>query len=159
MGGHRTRDIHSGQGLIVSGIPQTGDVQVWVVGSRVQIVAESSASSEQLESFGRAIATALANKGWTTGALLSVAGGKTDENKRKSVLTWMAGKVEPSRPKVLEIERILELEPGELSRHLGWVPVGAEAVPTVEAAILADPDLTSSQKNILLAALQDFRRG
>ena len=122
-------------------------------------MAESSASLEQRESFGRALAGALDAKGLTTGALLTIANEKGGENARVSVNRWIAGKVEPSRPKVLAIEAVLQLEPGTLSRHLGWLPVGAEPVPTVEAAILADPDLTAGQKNILLAALNDFRRG
>lgn len=122
-------------------------------------MAEFSSSLEQRESFGRALAGALDAKGLTTGALLEVVAGSTTEGARGTVRKWITGEREPSRPKVLAIEAVLELEPGTLSRHLGWLPVGAEPVPTVEAAILADPDLTAGQKNILLAALNDFRRG
>jgi transcriptional regulator with XRE-family HTH domain len=120
-------------------------------------MAEANASSEQLESFGRALAATLKAKGLTTGALLHVASDKGGESGRNSVNRWILGKNEPSRPKVQAIEAVLELEAGTLSRHLGWVPVGAKDVPTVEAAILADSQLTASQKNILLAALHDFR--
>lgn len=127
-------------------------------GRKVPKVAESSATDEQLESFGRALVTALNAKGLTSGALLGLVAAKTDNGKRSVINRWMNGEAEPSRPKVIAIEQVLELEPGTLSRHLGWLPLDAANVPGVEASILADADLTPTQKNILLAALQDFRR-
>lgn len=121
-------------------------------------MAESSATPEQLESFGRALAATLEAKGLTSGALLGLTSGKTTEGSRSTVMSWLRGRVEPSRPKVVAIEQVLGLKPGTLSRHLGWLPLNAGQVPGVETSILADPDLTATQKNILLAALQDFRR-
>lgn len=126
-------------------------------GRRVPSMAESSASSEQLESFGRALTAALLSKGLTSGALLAITNATTTEGARGSVSKWMNGIVEPSRPKVLAMEAAIGLEPGTLSRHLGWLPVGARELPSAEEAILTDPDLTAAQKNILLAALEDFR--
>lgn len=128
-------------------------------GHRVAVVAESSATAVQLESFGRALTAALEAKGLTSGALLSLTTASSPESRRRVVTKWMRGEVEPSRPKVLALEVTLGLDPGTLSRHLGWVPVDAQGLPTVEASILADGELTPTQKNILLAALQDFRRG
>ena len=122
------------------------------------VVAESNATDAQLEAFGRALAASLAARGLTSGALLYLSAGKTIEGQRGSVTNWLKGKSEPSRPKVLAMEQFLGLEPGTLSRHLGWLPVEADGLPTPEAAILADAGLLAAQKQILLAALQDFRR-
>lgn len=121
-------------------------------------MAESSASREQLETFGRVLASALADRGLTSGALLEIPGATTTEGARGVVRKWITGKAEPSRPKVLAIESVLGLAPGTLSRCLGWIPVGANGVPDVETAIMADPDLTAAQRSILLAAVDDFRR-
>lgn len=121
-------------------------------------MAESSATSAQLESFGRALAATLEAKGLTSGALLHIPSATTVEGSRSTVTSWLRGRSEPSRPKVLALEQTLELPPGTLSRHLGWLPLDAVEIPDVETSILADPDLSPAQKNILLSALQDFRR-
>lgn len=45
-----------------------------------------------------------------------------------AVGNWERGEDEPSRANVAALERALGLEPGDLSRHLGYGP--ADAVPT-----------------------------
>ncbi len=121
-------------------------------------MAESSASSAQLEAFGRAIRTALAEKGLTSGALLHLTKATTPAGQRRVVNDWLSGNVEPSRVKVVALEKVLELAPGTLSRHLGWLPVNATELPDLEGAIIADDGLSSMQKQVLLSALSDFRR-
>lgn len=46
------------------------------------------------------------------------------------------------------MEQLLGLEPGELSRHLGYLPIGAP--PPVPLAIEADPGLSEDARRILL---------
>ena len=58
---------------------------------------------------------------------------------------------------VSAIEKFLSLEPGTLSRHLGWVPVVAPAMPDLEAAIITDRTLTGEQRRIMLALVERFR--
>lgn len=73
--------------------------------------------------------------------------------------TWFRGEAEPSRSAVLLLEELTGCAPGELSRHLGWVPLEAVDFPTAEAAILADPDLTPSNARALIAALRAMKEG
>lgn len=71
---------------------------------------------------------------------------------------WLAGTVEPSRPKVFAAEKCLGLPPGSLSRHFGYVPVDADLDLSVEAAIKRSglPRLTKAS---LLALIEVGRRG
>lgn len=71
---------------------------------------------------------------------------------------WTTGFSEPSRPEVLVIEEICEVEPGHLSRHLGWIPVGINYETTIEQLILADRDLTDANKATLLGLIEQLRR-
>lgn len=55
------------------------------------------------------------------------------------------------------VERALDLEPGTLSRHLGYVPVDASETVAPEAAVAADRSLTGSQRRALLDVLGAYR--
>lgn len=62
---------------------------------------------------------------------------------------WSTGKEGPPRPdQIFEIEDALGLPGGTLSRHLGYVPVGASSVPS---AIDSDPKLIPSARKHLEA--------
>lgn len=56
----------------------------------------------------------------------------------------------PSR--IFAIERALDLPPGTLSRPLGYLPVDARPVLTVEDAINADPKLNRAARKLLVSA-------
>jgi transcriptional regulator with XRE-family HTH domain len=75
-----------------------------------------------------------------------------------SVSGWVGGEYEPLPDVVFAIESKLDLPPGHLSRHLGYVPLDA-AVPsiTLEEAVLADPDLDNRFKKALLASLHAYK--
>lgn len=77
--------------------------------------------------------------------------GLSDDAVRK----WTKAGAEPPPLTVFAVERFLRLAGGELSRHLGYVPVGAISVA---AAIEGDADLTDSSKRILLASYREARR-
>lgn len=78
--------------------------------------------------------------------------GVTDDAVRK----WLKGKSTPGPEAVFEAERQLGVAPGELSRHLGYVPVASPA--SVVAAIEADPALDAAGRDYLLAMYRTARR-
>ncbi len=58
------------------------------------------------------------------------------------------------------LERVLKLEPGHLSRLLGYVPASAEpgTVTSVVAAARADPRLGDSERELLIAVYRELVR-
>lgn len=119
----------------------------------------TNTSSDQRKAFGVALETAMAAAQIRSAAELHRRGIAAGIDKTaSSFITWARGESEPSRPEVLTLEEICEVEPGHLSRHLGWVPVGVDADTTVEQLILADRDLTDASKSIILALLEKLRR-
>jgi transcriptional regulator with XRE-family HTH domain len=77
---------------------------------------------------------------------------------QSAISGWTLGDNEPLPATVFAIESKLDLPPGHLSRHLGYVPLDA-AVPsiTLEEAVLADPDLDNRFKKALLASLHAYK--
>lgn len=73
-----------------------------------------------------------------------------------AVAKWLSGTTEPQPRTVFAVERYLELAPGELSRHLGYVPVGEP--PAVLDAIERDPRLTPEARTILIGTYRSARR-
>lgn len=74
------------------------------------------------------------------------------------VLKIGRGERTPAHPvDVFAFEAILGVQPGELSRHLGYLPVGA--TPSVVAAIEADQGLTPEGRRHLIALYREARRG
>lgn len=57
----------------------------------------------------------------------------------------------PEPKDVFCYEDVLGLDPGELSRHLGYLPVGAASRVSVRDAIAGDPSLSTEDKELLLA--------
>jgi len=118
----------------------------------------SNTTEEQRAAFGAALRAAMVSAGIKTPAELtrrarSVGIDRTGE----TVNTWTRGS-EPSRIEVLALEVLLGVEPGHLSRHLGWVPVDVDTSVTIEQLILAEPDLTDAQKQALLTLLESMRK-
>ena len=65
---------------------------------------------------------------------------------------WINGKYEPAAATVFTIERELGLNPGSLSRPLGYLPVEPAARPvSVDAAITQSPHLDDDAKDALSA--------
>lgn len=61
---------------------------------------------------------------------------------------------EPTVDVAFAIERVLGAKPGQLSRHLGYLPLDAKASTTVRSAIEADPMLDERGRRSLLAAYE-----
>lgn len=75
---------------------------------------------------------------------------------QSAISQWIKAQTEPLPPRVFEIERVLGVEPGTLSRLLGYRPDDGADTLSVEAAILADPSLTDDQKNRFLGLFRDI---
>lgn len=103
----------------------------------------------RLAAFGDALDQAL-RAADITPAVVGAHVGVTDDAIRK----WAKGQVEPPPWRVFAVERLLELAPGELSRHLGFVPVG---VASVFAAIDADEALSERDRKVVRAAYRAVR--
>ena len=86
---------------------------------------QSNTSDEQRKAFSVALKAAMAAAGIESAAQLHRRALVAGVDKTASAVGhWTTGYSEPSRPEVLVIEEICEVEPGHLSRHLGWIPVG-----------------------------------
>lgn len=72
--------------------------------------------------------------------------GLTDD----AVAKWIRGESEPPPLTVFAVEEFLGVPPGDLSRHLGFLPVAAKV--SVLSAIDADERLTDRDRKVLRAA-------
>lgn len=71
---------------------------------------------------------------------------------------WRHLIAEPLPDEVFELERILGVAPGTLSAHLGYMPLKAERLAGVEAAVEADQIIPPWGKEILLTAYREIMR-
>lgn len=71
---------------------------------------------------------------------------------QSSVSGWINGKYEPAAGTVFTIEQTLEMDPGSLSRPLGYLPVEPTDQPvSIEAAIAQSATLDEEDKAALAA--------
>lgn len=118
-----------------------------------------STTHEQRKAFAVALEAAMQSAGIRSAADLFRRGSAAGiERTPDTYNKWCRGENEPARPDVLILEAICGVEPGHLSRHLGWVPVGIDNSVTIEQLILAEPDLTDANKATLLGLLEQLRR-
>ncbi len=120
-------------------------------------MSNKNSTLEQRKAFGAAISGALTDADLRISALFPIAGSDKAESARRAANDWLSGKREPSRPQVLAIEELVGVEPGALSRHLGWLPLGAPAIADTELAILADPGLKPIEAKAVIAVLRSFK--
>lgn len=109
-----------------------------------------------LARFRDALRTARQKKGWSQGDLAKLIG-----RSQAAVAGWENGPNTPPVPTTFAIERALELAPGALSQHLGFMPVSAAgarppAVP-VDEAIMRAADLDDVGRKGLIAAYLAMR--
>lgn len=97
--------------------------------------------------FGRLLAEALKVREMKQERLAGLLG-----TTQSSVSGWINGKYEPAAATIFRIEQALALEPGHLSRPLGYLPVDAVSPPIgLEGAILRSPELHDEEKDVLVA--------
>jgi transcriptional regulator with XRE-family HTH domain len=112
-------------------------------------------TDEQREAFKQAIAHARRGHGWSQRKLAEKLGVS-----HSTVAFWEQGKTLPTPVNVVDLERILELEPGTLARLLGYMPLDTmqREMRTVLDAIMADPDLGQRERDLLLAMYRELIR-
>lgn len=103
--------------------------------------------AERRAQFGRMLGDALKDRGMKQEDLARALG-----TTQSSVSGWIHGKYEPGAATVFGVEFVLALEPGSLSRPLGYLPVepAARSV-SVEAAISQSNGLDNDAKAALAA--------
>lgn len=106
-------------------------------------------TSQQLSAFGRALDEAMRAFPLSPAAVGSHIG-LTDDAIRK----WVKGTTEPPPWRIFAVEELLGLAPGDLSRHLGFVPTGTVSVL---AAIDADGSLTERDRKVLRTTYRALR--
>lgn len=110
-------------------------------------VGSDGKTAEGRLAFGRMLAAALKTRSMKQEDLARSLG-----TTQSSVSGWINGKYEPAAATVFTMERSLGLEPGSLSRPLGYLPVEPAARPlSVEAAITQSPHLDDDAKAALSA--------
>ena len=103
------------------------------------------------KAFGSALVDAIRSAGLTVPKLAELVGVSDD-----AVRKWTYGNPPTDPQRVFTIERHVEVSPGELSRHLGYLPVDAGV--SVLAAIDADPRLPEVAKRLLAGSYKQALR-
>lgn len=78
---------------------------------------------------------------------------------QSTVGDWEKAKTQPTPWEVAEIEELFKLPTGKLTRHLGYLPLGAAGTSlecTVEDAIIADDGLSRAAKESLLGVYREL---
>lgn len=74
-----------------------------------------------------------------------------------AVGSWEKAIWAPAPEKVFELERLIDLPPGSLSRHLGYVPASGAHL-SVLAAVDADPGLDAESKQLISSLYRKLAR-
>ncbi len=93
--------------------------------------------------FTQALGRAIAGSGMKQTEVARATGGAVSQG---TISGWLRGGATPQPDSVFAIERALGLRPGDLSRHLGYVPVGSDPAPDVLSAIDADTSIGEDAK-------------
>lgn len=106
--------------------------------------------AERLKAFGEALQGAMRAAGVNQKELAERIGNTS----QGGVSGWVTGKSAPETPDdVFAIERALEVAPGSLSKHLGFLPPDAVRVASAfEDVIADDPALDDDERAFLLNA-------
>jgi hypothetical protein len=114
---------------------------------------ERTSTDEQRRSFAEALAMYLQRATMRPADLMRALQADGFPARQSSVSHWTTGQAEPVRHVVYAMERLLNLQPGLLSRHLGYLPTFAVSIAPVdvETALLADDLLSPDQRQLLLA--------
>lgn len=105
--------------------------------------------ARDIEAFRRTLRLAMDRRGMSQTDLADKLG--VSQN---SVSTWLLGRSVPEPERVFAIERALDLEPGSLSAHLGYVPSDAPDTvkPGFREYVNAMPELDDTAKRAILGA-------
>ena len=116
-------------------------------------------SDEQRIAFGAALKGACERAGFGSSPKLAKAlADAGDPHDQTLCNRWFNGIAEPRRTVVTLLEQLTGSMPGELSRHLGWLPLDAGSFADAESAILADPGLDPRDANSLIITLRALKQ-
>lgn len=113
---------------------------------------ETELMHRQRAAFGRALNDAIRRSGLSLQEVSNRLGYRRAE---PTISEWQNGLKEPRHHVVFALEEALDLLPGSLSVHLGYVPPTQIDVAT---AIASDPALPPALRATLLDVYQQFRR-
>lgn len=104
--------------------------------------------------FGQALSEAMHTQGLTQAEL----GARLNEMRQSSISAWTTGAaLPPDVETVFALERALKLTPGQLSKHLGFLPTRrSKTVLTVADAVKADDRLDDAGQRVLLATYKEL---
>ena len=121
---------------------------------RVDSRGGASRATRASASFGGALRQALADQEMSQ---LELAG-RLGLSSQSVISQWISETHRPDPARVFDIERQLDVEPGRLSRLLGYLPTDAKPVLDVETAVAADPHLNAQQREAVLAVYRALAR-
>ena len=112
-----------------------------------------TSTDDQRRNFAEALTMYLARANMRPADLMRALQAEGFPAHQASMSHWTKGQAEPVRHVVYAMELLLNLQPGLLSRHLGYLPTFAVSIAPVdvETALLADDRLTPDQRQLLLA--------
>lgn len=106
-------------------------------------------SEERWAAFGRALSAALTRSKKSQTVVARAIGVSNS-----MISEWKLGRAEPGRPALtFALERELDTDPGELSKHLGYVPLEA-AARSWRNALVHDPEIDDRIRDALLAVIR-----
>lgn len=112
---------------------------------------------QRRSAFGNALAEAMRVRRITQAEL----GARLNNMRQPSISAWKSGEaLPPDVETVFRIEAALTLQPGHLSRYLGFMPVdGMVRASTVRDAVMVDELLSESGRRILLSVYEELTSG
>lgn len=117
--------------------------------SKIEKIRSTDFAREQRLDFGRALRAERERAGYSQARL-----GKALDVTNSRIGQWENG--DPIDPRyAMQLEIVLNLAPGELTRRLGYVSIDAETQPSVIAAIRADSRLDERGRKSLEALYRD----
>jgi transcriptional regulator with XRE-family HTH domain len=115
------------------------------------------ATPQEAAAFAEALSAQLGM--WSREEFAEAVAAESGETVTPSAISlWLNAKSEPSRVKVYAMERVLGLKPGTLSRCLGYLPVNARNVATVEDALEADSRIPAEFRPMVIAVVSEARK-
>lgn len=114
-----------------------------------------AAGGEDRETFGRELRAARKAKGMTQTDLANLVGVS-----QPAIAGYELATSAPGVQETFALENALEVKPGALSKHLGFLPAEAlrGGVSSVRRAIEEDPALDPADRKALLATYERLRR-
>lgn len=119
-------------------------------------VAQKVSAAERRRAFAAALVEARNVRGFTQGELGSEVG-----LGQPAISAWEAGENQPEPEVVFAVEEALDLPPGHLSKHLGYMPPKSDgkATPGFEDVVMSDPLLDEQNKRAMVAMYRELTRG